>query len=492
MVLRALVWRFCYCSVLFSVMRLIMKSKYSIFNFTCSKNLLTRQRAKFKSKRRGDSAYAIATRFTCQRALCNRGKRQGDSQRLIATRFTCQRALCNRGKRQGDSQRVVATRFTCQRALYNRGKRQGDSPRVIATRFTCQRALCNRGKRQGDSQRVIATRFTCQRALRNRGKRQGDSQRVVAIRFTCQRALCNRGKRQGDSQRVIATRFTCQRALCNRGKRQGDSQRVIATRFTCQRALCNRGKRQGDSQRVIATRFTCQRALCNRGKRQGDSQRVIDTELVHGSSTWVQNRVQLKEKQSRSHEKLLELMSNYENLSETVKALCYVRQSIRLCSETQIYISDTEDDLGNKSKVNTTYNLRTYDNRKEKTAIYRPLADSSAHLCKVTVQTKHINSDKSNAFNRSSCRSRCITRHLVHVNKRDREPSRISVKNLVHSMSRNKKRRHKIKSFIRRLIPKSSALHNLLSTSYRKYVSEKLANINMWQFCKLCRASKMQ
>ena len=59
-------------------------------------------------------------------------------------------------------------------------------------------------------------------------------------------------------------------------------------------------------------------------------------------------------------------------------------------------------------------------------------------------------------------------------------------------MSRNKKRRHKIKSFIRRLIPKSSALHNLLSTRYRKYVSEKLANINMWQFCKLCRASKMQ
>ena len=277
-----------------------------------------------------------------------------------------------------------------------------------------------------------------------------------------------------------------------KSKRRGDSVYAIATRFTCQRALCNRGKRQGDSPRVIATRFTCQRALCNRGKRQGDSQRVIDTDLVHGSSTWVQNRVQLKEKQSRSHEKLLELMSNYENLSETVKALCYVRESIRLCSETQIDISDTEDDLGNKSKVNTTYNLRTYDNRKEKTAIHRPLADSSAHLCKVTVQTKHINSDKSNAFNQSSCRSRCITRHLVHVNKRDREPSRIPMKKLVHSMSRNKKRRHKIKSFIRRLIPKSSALHNLLSTRYRKYVSEKLANINMWQFCKLCRASKMQ
>ena len=114
-----------------------------------------------------------------------------------------------------------------------------------------------------------------------------------------------------------------------KSKRRGDNAYAIATRFTCQRALCNRGKRQGDSPRVIATRFTCQRALCNRGKRQGDSQRVIDTDLVHGSSTWVQNRVQLKEKLSRSYEKLLELMSNYENLSETVKALCYVRQSIR-------------------------------------------------------------------------------------------------------------------------------------------------------------------
>ena len=114
-------------------------------------------------------------------------------------------------------------------------------------------------------------------------------------------------------------------------------------------------------------------------------------------------------------------------------------------------------------------------------------------VCRVTVQTKQINSDKSNAFNRSSGRSRRITRHLVHVNKRDREPSRIPMKKLVHSMSRNKTRRHKIKSFIRRLIPKSSALHNLLSTRYRKCLSQKLTNINMyvWQFRKARRARKM-
>ena len=137
---------------------------------------------------------------------------------------------------------------------------------------------------------------------------------------------------------------------------------------------------------------------------------------------------------------------------------------IRLFRETHVDISDTEDDLGNKSKVNTTYNLKTYDNRKEKTASPRPLADRNAHLSTVTVQNKQINSDKSNAFCRSSGRSRRITRRLVHVNKRDREPSRIPMKKLVHSISRNKTRRHKIKSFIGRLIPKSSALHNLLST----------------------------
>ena len=121
------------------------------------------------------------------------------------------------------------------------------------------------------------------------------------------------------------------------------------------------------------------------------------------------------------------------------------------------------------------------------------MADSNALLSRATVQTKHINSDRSNAFNRSSGRSRCITRHLVHVNKRDCEPSRIPMQKLVHSMSKNKKRRHKIKSFIRRLIPKSSALHNLLSTRYRKCLSQKLTNINMyvWQFRKACRARKM-
>ena len=219
--------------------------------------------------------------------------------------------------------------------------------------------------------------------------------------MTRQRALF-KSKRRGDSRCAIATRFTCQRSLCNRGKRQGDSPRVIATRFTCQRALCNRGKRQGDGQRGIATRFTCQRALCNRGKRQGDSQRVIDTDLVHGSSTYtaVQNRVQFREKQSKSYEKLLELMSNYENLSETVKALHFVNE---LCvCKNHVDICDTRDDLGNESKVNRTCNLKTYDNPVEKPTSPRPLPDNNdayTHLSTFTIQTKYINSRESKVFN---------------------------------------------------------------------------------------------
>ena len=255
--------------------------------------------------------------------------------------------------------------------------------------------------------------------------------------------------------------------------------------LTRQRALC-KSKRRGDSLRVIATRFTCQRALCNRGKPQGDRQRVIDTDLVHASSTSVQNRVLLRESSenlTRSYEKLLELMSNYDNLSETVKALCYVNE-LRLCSKTHVDISDTEDDLGNiKSKVNRTCNLKIYENRKQKpTSSSSDNNDAYVHSSAVTKQTKHINMPKSNAFNRSSGRSRCITRHLVQVNRRDCDPPRIPMNKLVHFMSKNKKKRTKIKRFIRRLIPKSSALHNLLSTRYRKYFSQKLTNINIWKF----------
>ena len=100
-----------------------------------------------------------------------------------------------------------------------------------------------------------------------------------------------------------ANLLTRQSSLFKR-ERRGDSPRVIANRLTCQRALCNRRERQGDSPRVIANRLTCQRVLCNRRKRQGGIQRVTVTDLVHGSSTTVQNRVQCKENSTRSNENL--------------------------------------------------------------------------------------------------------------------------------------------------------------------------------------------
>ena len=167
--------------------------------------------------------------------------------------------------------------------------------------------------------------------------------------------------------------FTCRKNLLTRqralfkSKRRGDSGCAIATRSLASEpyAIEGNGREIAHVLSPLASLASEPYVIDENGKEIA-MQRVSDTDLVHGSSTWVQNRVQLKEKQSRSRKKLLELMSNYENLSETVKALCYVRESIRLCSETQIDTSDTEDDLGNKSKVNTSYNLRTYDNHKEK------------------------------------------------------------------------------------------------------------------------------
>ena len=71
---------------------------------------------------------------------------------------------------------------------------------------------------------------------------------------------------------------------------------------------------------------------------------------------------------------------------------------------------------------------------------------------------------------------------LIHVRKRDREPSRIPVKKLVNLMRKNRKRRYKIELLIKRLIPKSSAWHNLLSTQYRKNAFHR--QTNEWRFWK--------
>ena len=173
-----------------------------------------------------------------------------------------------------------------------------------------------------------------------------------------------------------------------------------ANLLTRQRALF-KSKRRGDGSFAIATPFTCQRALCNRGKRQGDSQHVIDTDLVHGSSTTVQNRVQFNENLTRSYEKLLAIMNKYVNLCETMKAF-YVKELIRILYENNVSGGNTERDLGNESKVNRTCNLRTYNHSIKKETNSTLLPDSyDANSSTYTMQTKHINVSQCNTFIRS-------------------------------------------------------------------------------------------
>ena len=113
--------------------------------------------------------------------------------------------------------------------------------------------------------------------------------------------------------------------------------------------------------------------------------------------------------------------------------------------------------LGNISKVNETFNfIATYDNRLEKQSnTIWPIPSPDSH-------------------NNITIRSRCITIDIVHL------------------MSKNKTRRRKIKRFIKQLFLNHRLnWHNLLSTRFRKYVSQKPTNVNMWwQFIKPCRAIK--
>ena len=53
-------------------------------------------------------------------------------------------------------------------------------------------------------------------------------------------------------------------------------------------AFC-KSERLGDNRRTIGTALTCQVSISD-VERQGDSPRAIATDLVHGSSTTVQNR----------------------------------------------------------------------------------------------------------------------------------------------------------------------------------------------------------
>ena len=276
--------------------------------------------------------------------------------------------------------------------------------------------------------------------------------------------------------------LTRQSSLFKR-ERRGDSQRVIANRLTCQRTLRNRRERQGDSPRVIANRLTCQRALCNRRERQGGSPRVIVTDLVHGSSTTVQNRVQCKENSTRSNENLSisKLIKTAINTAINVKLL-KSKVTLNTCENVKV-THETQRDLGNKSKVNETcyseicHNLSTETKKQNYTALPK-CNNTYANIVKEILPLPSTR--PYNNFSRSRSRSK----HLTHVKSRDREPSRIPVKKLVHLMSKNRKSRRVIKRFIKQSIPKSSCFHNLLSTRYRKHVIQQQTNVYKWKFRK--------
>ena len=176
-----------------------------------------------------------------------------------------------------------------------------------------------------------------------------------------------------------ANLLTRQSSLFKR-ERRGDSPRVIANRLTCQRALCNRRERQGDSPRAIANRLTCQRALCNRRKRQGGSQRVTVTDLVHGSSTTVQNRVQCKENSTRSNENLSisKLIKTAINTAINVKLL-KSKVTLNTCENVKV-THETQGDLGNESKVNETCYSETCQYRNKETKLYR-ITKIQQHTC---------------------------------------------------------------------------------------------------------------
>ena len=340
-----------------------------------------------------------------------------------------------------------------------------------------------------------------------------EKKEVIGNPLTRQGALCNRSERRGDSPRVIDNPLTCQGALCNRSKRQGDSPCVIDNPLTCQGALCNRSKRQGDSPRVIDNPLTCQGALCNRSKRQGDDQRAVatDHEYNHGSSTsTVQKCDYLKQ---QSYQILLvtqKLFNAYEMLFNVYERLFNVLyEKLLECYEKLHKICSNKVDLGllvvlTKHALEHLLSLRAildnllisisesinpvitnlikiYRNVCTQTSKYDILQNDENAACRVAaieneiLHTEHNYTEKQSRTSVGR-RSRSRNRDLVHIRKRDREPSRIAIKKLINLMSKNKKLRRKIKMSIKRLIPESSAWHNLLSTRYRKNVFDRQTN----------------
>ena len=271
--------------------------------------------------------------------------------------------------------------------------------------------------------------------------------------------------------------------------------------------------------------MTCQGALCNRSKRQGDDQRAVatDHEYNHWSSTsTVQNCDYLKQ----SYQILLvtqKLFNAYQMLFNAYERLFNaLYEKLLECCEKLHKIFGHKVDLGlfvvwTKHALEHVLSLRAildnllisisesinpvisnlikiYRNVCTQTNKYDILRNDENEACRVAaieneiLRTEHNYTEKQS---RTSVGRRGRSRNgdLVHIRKRDREPSRIPIKKLINLMSKNKKLRRKIKMSIKRLIPESSAWHNLLSTRYRKNVFDR--QTNEWRVWKCpCRTRK--
>jgi hypothetical protein len=103
---------------------------------------------------------------------------------------------------------------------------------------------------------------------------------------------------------------------------------------------------------------------------------------------------------------------------------------------------ETQRDLGNKSKVNETcysetcHNIST-ETKKQNSTTLPKCNDTHANIVKEVLRLPSTR--PYNNFGRSR------SKHLTHVKSRDREPSRIPVKKLVHLISEYRKSRRVIK-----------------------------------------------
>ena len=296
-----------------------------------------------------------------------------------------------------------------------------------------------------------------------------------------------------------------------------EKKEVIGNPLTRQGALCNRSERRGDSPRVIDNPLTCQGALCNRSKRQGDDQHAVatDNKYNHRSSTsTVQKCDYLKQSyQILTHQKLFNAYQMLFNAYERLFNALY--EKLLECYEKLYKTCGNKVDLGlfvllkharehvlslrailDNLLISITNLLKIYRNVCTQTSKYdilpndenEPCIDAAIENENELLHTEHNYTEKQSRTSDNFVRppSRSPNRDSVHIRKRDREPSRIPIKKLINLMSKNKKLRRKIKISIKRLIPKSSAWHNLLSTRYRKNMFERQTNGWLVWKCPCC------